>query len=131
VQDEKEASRDVWSRGRKKGAPSRQRFAPAGIVPAAEKNEMRIAMAKRTPRVYLRPRHGLMATLSLMRATPTVSHPKLLLLFFLAKTEKTFSNGSPSQIVIYPKLGKTDSTRAYMRAAIHGASSRIRRGGRI
>jgi hypothetical protein len=82
VQDEKEASRDVWSRGRKKGAPSRQRFAPAGIVPAAEKNEMQIAMAKRTPRVYLRQRHGLMAILSLMRATPTVPHPKLLLLFF-------------------------------------------------
>jgi hypothetical protein len=88
VQDEKEASRDVWSRGRKKGAPSRQRFAPAGIVPAAEKNEMRIAMAKRTPRVYLRPRHGLMATLSLMRATPTISHPKLLLLFFFWQKQK-------------------------------------------
>jgi hypothetical protein len=42
-------------------------------------------------------------------ATPTVPHPKLSLLFSFAKTEKTFSNSSSSQVVIYPKLGKTDS----------------------
>jgi hypothetical protein len=42
-------------------------------------------------------------------ATPTVPHPKLPLLSFLAKTEKTFSNSSPSQVAIYPKLGKTNS----------------------
>jgi hypothetical protein len=31
------------------------------------------------------------------------------LLFSFAKTEKAFSNSSPSQVAIYPKLGKTDS----------------------
>jgi hypothetical protein len=30
----------------------------------------------------------------------------------LVKTEKTFSNGSPSQVVIYPKLGKINCARA-------------------
>jgi hypothetical protein len=55
----------------------------------------------------------------------------LPLLFFLAKAEKIFSNRFPSQVVIYPKLGKTDSARAYMRATILGASTRIRRGGRV
>jgi hypothetical protein len=54
-----------------------------------------------------------------VRATPTVGHPKLPLLFFFGKNRKTFSNSSPSQVVIYPKLGKTDSACAYMRAAIH------------
>jgi hypothetical protein len=60
--------------------------------------------------------------------TPTVPHPKLSLslLFFLAKIEKIFSDSSPSQVAIYPKLGKTDSTRAYMRVAIRDASSRNR-----
>jgi hypothetical protein len=51
--------------------------------------------------------------------------------YFFSKTEKIFSNNSPSYVVIYPKLGKPDSARAYMRAAIRGASSRIRRGGRV
>jgi hypothetical protein len=53
------------------------------------------------------------------------------MLFFWLKTEKTFSNSSPSHVAIYPKLGKTDSARAHMRAAIRAASSRIRRGGRV
>jgi hypothetical protein len=47
-------------------------------------------------------------------ATTTGPHPKLSLYFFLAKTEKIFSNSSPSQVVIYPKLGKTNSARAYI-----------------
>jgi hypothetical protein len=64
-----------------------------------------------------------------VRATPTVPHPKLFV--FLAKIEKTFSNSFPSQVVIYPKLGKTDSTHAYMRAMIRDTSSCIRRGGRV
>jgi hypothetical protein len=51
------------------------------------------------------------------------------LLFFLAKTKNTLFNSSPSQVVIYLKLGKMDFVRAYMRAAIRSASSRIRRGG--
>jgi hypothetical protein len=40
----------------------------------------------------------------------------LLLLFFLAKTEKTFSNSSLYKVAIYPKLGKTDYACIYMRA---------------
>jgi hypothetical protein len=31
----------------------------------------------------------------------------------LSKTEKTFSNSSPSQVAIYPKLGKNDSAAAH------------------
>ena len=50
--------------------------------------------------------------------------------FFLAKTEKTFSNSSPSQIAIYAEFEKRASARVYMRARIRGASVRIRRGGR-
>jgi hypothetical protein len=37
--------------------------------------------------------------------TPTLPRLKLPLLFFLAKTEKNFSNSSPSQVVIFLKLG--------------------------
>jgi hypothetical protein len=40
----------------------------------------------------------------------------------LQKIEKTFSYSSPSQVAIYPKLGKTDSARTYMSAAIRDPS---------
>ena len=36
--------------------------------------------------------------------------------FFLAKTEKTFSNSSPSQVAIYAKFGKRASARIYVRS---------------
>jgi len=65
-----------------------------------------------------------------LRASLRVPHPRLPFLFFLAKTEKIFSNSSPSQVAIYAKFGKRASTRVYMRARIRGASVRIRRGGR-
>jgi hypothetical protein len=38
----------------------------------------------------------------------------VIVIFFWKKTEKIFSNSSPSQVVIYPKLGKTDSARVYI-----------------
>jgi hypothetical protein len=63
--------------------------------------------------------------------TPTVPHPKLLLLFFLPKTEKPSPTISSFQIAIYPKLGKIDSTHAHMRAAIRGTSFHIRRCERV
>jgi hypothetical protein len=39
-------------------------------------------------------------------STPTVPHPKLPLLSFLAKTEKTFSSSSPSQVAFIPSWEK-------------------------
>jgi hypothetical protein len=56
--------------------------------------------------------------------TSKLLHPKLLLLFLFGKNRKTFLRESPSQIVIYLKLGKTDSAHVYMHAAIHDASFR-------
>jgi hypothetical protein len=64
-------------------------------------------------------------------AIPTVLHLWLLSLLLLQKQKKIFSNSSLSQVAIYPKLGKTDSARVYMRAAILDASSWIRSGGRV
>jgi hypothetical protein len=53
------------------------------------------------------------------------SHPQVVIITIFVKTEKTFSNNSPSKVVIYPKLGKIDSASVYMRAAIRCASSRV------
>jgi hypothetical protein len=36
------------------------------------------------------------------------------IVIFLEKAEKIFFNSSPSHVVIYPKLGKTDSARVYI-----------------
>jgi hypothetical protein len=47
--------------------------------------------------------------------------------YFFVITEKTFSNSSPSQVVIYPKFGKRASTSS---SRIRGTSVLVRRGER-
>jgi hypothetical protein len=51
--------------------------------------------------------------------TPIIPHPKLSLLLW-QKQKK--SSPTVPHLTIYPKLGKTDPARVYMRAAIRGAS---------